>query len=416
MKKFIFSIFILTPALGFATAQADGLSALFDSFHRESNMSNRLSCQPPENNFLWGQADSKAFFAAQSCDELFRTDTPPDLKKNLKAGIFAKPNNWSPVCSAYHLHEIKIENPLFTDNEVMLALNKKTRQLDQCAELPGNTQYPTAKSKEVIALSKDEKKEIEDGMFSQVRGEAATACCGQDQGCLNEMNKVKLTYCSTQKPDKPDQCLEEVATYSAREDLRDWHHQNIKLSDEELKKITVGKFGPIPSSIAISPYAGVTSSADIFHELGHACSYIRRTQALNRGDDQVLAEVDAINSDSPDESFSSYDQLFQSIGLKDEAITCMNNLAKNAKHARYIDSVCQMGRGDAHDYLEEGFAEAFKIMNTKSSAMVPGVLPNLCDLPLTKTTPLAADVFACLNTNPDFTVKMKAVLGCRAGK
>jgi hypothetical protein len=174
----------------------------------------------------------------------------------------------------------------------------------------------------------------------------------------------------------------------------------------------VGKFELRPGWVTVSPLKGEDAPAVYAHELGHACSQIRRKLAIYRGSVNELKEyLDESCKITPD-SERTYERLFASIGYADTTIECVKGIANNLVNDRFQVGKCKDGCPGTG--IEESYAEGMALMSTPDEKWVPDLIPvYLCDGERDSGHPLSEDMFACLLKSPNVLGRVKRATQCK---
>ncbi len=252
--------------------------------------------------------------------------------------------------------------------------------------------------------------------IEQIRDQMAPSCCGEDRACLGAMKQLRIAQCSAEgdrDPNKPDSCTyangyfdlsaEEKATF------RD------SLVGNPLKAI-------LPGGIVLSPYLdrngnAVALEATIRHELGHACTSIRRQATILKGGLNAFRSSESLDAqingacDLGDTNKVAYaDILSASSGASAarvfDCVRVLSEKSSDSKSTAFFEESCEASK------LEEGMAEAIALSETEP--LVPKGFPDRICYGLPSTRHMAsADVFACLiRNNPKFRARLSAELSC----
>ena len=294
--------------------------------------------------------------------------------------------------------------------------------------------------------------------FEKTKAVAATSCCGSDKECLNHFAKIQLTYCddreANKNPNIPDKCARSPGRFniehSSKNDFASFivgmtnmatNRKYTSMSPEEIKyyrdlsKRMVAEgassdLGVVVSGgIELSPYShrGTPTSTTqiVSHELGHACSHIKRQLIVYNINDPVensKAAADTLRysfrNRAPTPTCSVVDnktiEIFERITEKVPAlnskglVACLAELAKKSSDpssAVYVKGSCERAK------LEEAHAEAMGFLTDPdlSKSMMLG----RCHSHRSTFHPSSADVLTCVFQNsPKFIQKTKGLLAC----
>ncbi|RYZ72189.1 MAG: hypothetical protein EOP05_11290 [Proteobacteria bacterium] len=252
------------------------------------------------------------------------------------------------------------------------------------------------------------------------RDEFALSCCGSNSRCTDAMKAVRVLSCSSdadKDPNQPDHCA-----------LLSGYFEFNQVEKSNISALVAGnQFTGIQSgSVILSPYVTATgedyaSAKIINHELGHACSFIRRqvgaTEILGidrAGSNKSLAAWNdgtcGIGSDVDKEA---YGPMMNQVGFSLKVADCISNLARRSTDpasTAFFENSCPASKS------EEGMAEAFAISQTKP--LVPKAFPNwLCSARPSTRHPAMSDVLACVLKNDASTrQRLAREYGCKGVK
>jgi hypothetical protein len=273
-----------------------------------------------------------------------------------------------------------------------------------------------------------------------IRDQTASECCKglQDEEnaeCLSAFHGVEVSVChdeaAERNPDAPDPCLAKTGGYvlsaeastrigmlltesisvvddamnKAGGDMEYWREQTRESRKKLPKK--PGEHLPIHGGIQFPPFFsgdGISSTPDhmIRHELGHACSDIRRQiSAIKPGPQRMaqffawLPELGDNFCDLYEPNQEAYKPLFKDIEGGDSILKCLikeNSDSQSPFHPAHIDKDCPAKK------LEEASAEALGFLfNTKE--ITQSVPYPTCDYNPSRIHQASALVFKCLIRN-----------------
>lgn len=281
--------------------------------------------------------------------------------------------------------------------------------------------------------------------IQEIRKDATDLCCGSDQNCRANMNRVKVSICKpSTDPNAPDPCVfggrfdMSAENYTAlfREVFRVYDSQGDSdlrqiaaryLTSNEIKGLA-SQSKPLPLSsghITLTSYfserEGIQSLDPILqHEFGHACSMIKmQTHALSGENPQNrerarravfwldrVRERCSVDAELPE----AYSDFWQSLGESPDLAKCLFRLT-DLNRENKLDRPCQ-GLCPGH-YLEEGVGIAFSLLIGDLSGRAESVFPGSCGHVRDAQHPMVADVVECLTEHsPRFRSRLNAVYRC----
>lgn len=277
-------------------------------------------------------------------------------------------------------------------------------------------------------LSADEKKkQLRDS--KQIQREVTQMCCDGDKACSQAMAKVKINYCESdadRDPSKADDCelldgeyqldaQEQAALTLAMQLPLSMNLSAAQLTESEISGAQAALKGhpatgfPVTGTIQLSPYAdkygGLIQNDGVRHELGHACSFIKRQLATSGlgGASAARSFLDRsegrcyLKREQTEDAYANV--------LPAATVKCLTDLAAKStdeSSSAFIINSCQTGK------IEEATAEAFALMAS------PKPMPErACSREPSRIHPSSVDVYTCLlKTNKDVRDKLKARNGC----
>jgi hypothetical protein len=282
-------------------------------------------------------------------------------------------------------------------------------------------------------------------------GKMIPICCGDDDICKNAMKEVKFEFCRDPEADKdstkPDGCygnqtssFELITSDSDATSFLSFIARLVKpeqqsefergygipidqLKDDQLSAEGALK-SPLPGRIQLTPYfkKGVSKASDnLIHEMGHACSAIRRQSSLFRKnqDSSLIATSFANQALSADcglteSDIIAYRKVLAPISGSSDLVGCivdMANASKDRTSSTFVDGACP------RKHLEESSAEVYSMISQiKHGKLVPGIFPNrLCGSTSSDIHPHVSELFKCILTKTPGTIsQLKENLSCRA--
>lgn len=290
---------------------------------------------------------------------------------------------------------------------------------------------------------------------AKVKQDVAQNCCGTDKSCHKYFSKVNINFCddsaAAKNPNIPDPCAKSGGTfYADKGNTKEFATSMLSMLDlvtarastlppEEKKYFfkmisyyeSIGgrhDFGEISyGGIELSPYYAKTETANVqllAHELGHACSHIKRQMIIvdmKSPTESLATAKDTLNymfrKNSALDNCSVKDPyvltIFEKIGanLKADAkglVNCVATVAKSSTLAgspTYFPETCERAK------LEEGFADAMSFLVTDS--IDKSQLLARCSSFASIYHPLMPDILACtLQHSPTFLQRAKEIFAC----
>jgi hypothetical protein len=366
-----------------------------------------------------GEFDAKSFFAKQSCAVLLSINPPEWIRNRPDHAFFAQPDNWFPVCSAAEFGKHEDDAHPARSSALLNKVESALDDTDGCADPTQNRSskdfhQPSQNEMGETKLSAVEKHKLLD-TFKVLQTTVAEKCCGdRDSQCTDLMNNVAVSFCKAQKnPNTPDPCVGDGTYYTP--DFDDHWQQNKlgKKSPDELKKLIVGKFELKPGTITLSPLTGEDNRASYTHELGHACSQIRRKLAIYRGSVEEFQDyLSPSTCKITPASEITYTRLFQSLGLNVETMNCIEKNAQGLKKKRFLKGNC--AKGCPYEGLDESYADSMSLLATPVEQWVPDQIPDYqCHAMRDSTHILGADSLRCFMMSPNLKSTVETALGCQ---
>lgn len=261
-------------------------------------------------------------------------------------------------------------------------------------------------------------------LFTQTKNNVAERCCGTNRECAGLFRQVRLQFCTNPRalthPNEPDPCTSsEAGVYTQSDDemyMQWWLYQVARDPEgvrEATRTATLAKrpqlrnrLGQVaPGFVKFSRYERADSGETLWtfrHELGHACSSIRRQIAARNG-----SRITASDDYNPDpkayckysgQTFQQYTFMAEYMRPENarEAGECISNGIReefrNKNNESYIANACYGSK------VEEGLAEAFAIL----SAAPENVMYNLersCTFPPTRVHFTGHKIIKCIVAN-----------------
>lgn len=333
------------------------------------------------------------FYSSMKCEDLLSSE-PPSSVANVPGSLFTVGSDtWQPVCSISTLQLYKsLGNP--TDIAPLVSLmGRSLKKLDECNttnDRYGSGFKPASQKQAEVVRAKKSEVEQTKSLFKLLREKAARGCCGADQSCFEQMNSLKVVQCIPQKnKELPDKCTSSGTQY---------------VSDLEPNRVRIDI-----GFVQISPFADVLRAGDLSHELGHACSYyMRNYSALSSNNTSQNLKGTACDISTNIKAI--YDKLFERLNLNKYSTDCFYNFADRALQKRYEKGNCP--GGCPLQSLEEGYAEAFSILNTPGSEWNIDVSPFWCAQGRDSRHMLPSDALRCLLKTPAARKVVEKGLGC----
>ncbi len=279
-----------------------------------------------------------------------------------------------------------------------------------------------------------------ESMFARTRSSVASRCCGSNQECLNVFRQVRLQFCTnpraTTHPNEPDRCTGRdsgVFTNTDDENLMVWWLLRMRREPADVQEATRAsvlqdspqlrnRLGQVaPGMVSISRYERADDGGETLwtfrHELGHACSSIRRQIATRDG--STLAAGDDYDPDP--QAYCRYNsQGFQQFSFMGDFMhpenaretgTCISNGIReefrNSSDQSYIANACYGAK------IEEGLAEAFALL-TATPEDVMYNLERSCTFPPSRVHFTGHKIVQCIAQNsPRFRNTVLAAPICR---
>lgn len=372
-----------------------------------------------------------------SCDDLLSRDPPAWIRENKDAGIFKDPTNWQPLCSWTNLKKVNASihpstlppRGLSTSQigSNLLSAQKLVMRRDLCAQgekaMRGTRTY-TPPSQESMGLKPLSPAAREKWVSSikNARERVAVACCGKDKVCSDAIEAVEVRFCKhKENPKEADLCTTSGAYYTRTEKKDYWAQVNQALlatNEWDLLTTVKDRFKITPGYIVLSSLGKNDSPANsdsvLLHEFAHACSFIRRDQAINAAWLPAVKEFHARqrrgeNCAINENTAKTYTSLFEKLGATDKTIECLLERSAGATERRYVPGKCPGGCPRSH--LEEAHAQLLMLKTT--NGMIPDVAPKICTVFRDNEHGLTADELRCHILTPAFRKRIEEGLGCR---
>lgn len=275
--------------------------------------------------------------------------------------------------------------------------------------------------------------------FVSLRNGMADRCCGTNSECLSSFKAVRIQFCTNPRavthPNEPDRCTgRDSGFYTTTGDehiMRWWnlyilslpqnHHEPNRAALLQKYPQLRGRLGSVaPGFISVSRYdrADQLDTQWTFrHELGHACSSIRRQMAVR--DSTQLRAGDDYNPD-PKELCRYKEGGYQQFTFLGEYLrpensravgTCLStairNEVRNKNDQAYMRNACYGSK------IEEGIAETFALLTADKDQIFQN-LNNSCSYPPSPVHFSGYKIIQCLVENsPQFRNKILAAPVCR---
>jgi len=285
-----------------------------------------------------------------------------------------------------------------------------------------------------------ELREIET-LYAQTRASVASRCCGTDRECRSVFSRVPLQFCTnpraTTHPNEPDRCTgRESGIYTVRDDelyLSWWLLRISRLpqAQREATRAYILREHPqlkarlgdvVPGTIVVSRYKRATDGATLVtlrHELGHACSNIRRQIATRDG-----SRSNPGNDFSGVENYCRYsDQSFQHYSFMGDLMhpensrrtgECISSRIREEFRDRsdqaYIPNACYGAK------IEEGMAEAFALLTATTENIFENI-ERSCTYPPSRVHFTGHKIVQCIVENsPNFRSRILSAPLCRVSQ
>jgi hypothetical protein len=357
------------------------------------------------------------FFKEQSCRTLFSFSPPAWVLQNSPESIFKNPLNWTPVCSPLQFEQIRSGLAL-DPKDLVLRVEAELKNRDECA-IPERSRFssehviPSQNSAHLTLMSEDEKT----NQLSQAQillNQVSETCCGLDRTCERMMKGVSIHFCQAQSdPNGPDECIGTGTGYQAEADPALWKYTKENAFAAKPKQIRSEDFHLPSGSITISPFKNDDSPSDFSHEMGHACSWVKRSLAITRGSRAETKEYATYDDCQIDQNASlTYQRLFLSLGLNQASISCIQKRANEITDWRFEKGEC--ANACPRSALDETFADTMSVLSAPASQWVSDKIPEfVCAADRDSRHLLRNDIFRCLLQTPSFLEKAERGTGCK---
>lgn len=248
-------------------------------------------------------------------------------------------------------------------------------------------------------------------------------CCQNDSECEEAMSKVGIKVCRDAEADKNIDLADSCSpTNLPRYEIIDSSAMILEIKKN--KKITAG-------NILISPFFkenDIKTINNVVHELGHACSSIRRQLLILRTDSSAVVSTfskiekveQAIKSQQSttelcaldDSFFEGYKSIFKSMTGSDEFSNCvfkMLQASADKKSKTYINNICLTSQ------VEESAAEALNLIYlVRNNQSYPDLFPiAICGTRSSFLHPHNSELAKCLFQNMnELNAKVRSALTC----
>lgn len=366
----------------------------------------------------------ESFAKTQNCSELLSSDPPTWVSTSANAGIFKDPANWRPACSPYEV-EWLIRKNIPSDRAVILApLEAATLIHDSCINTAsdrygGSFKEPSQESSHVQPMGPEARVKLTEG-FEWEKYRLSKACCGSDETCQILIRSVTLRFCKLKDdPKAPDPCVANGTYYT----LGNWDDKSrwlAKLKSGASLSDLKGQFPVAAGEITMSPLEDTETHQPYFganltglrHELGHACSRIKRDLFISQGVPEAARDLLSfkdctINSDRS----KLYKTLNDGLGISQETASCLEANAKGAKNARFKkQGSCK--NGCESSYIEESLANVLALIQMDPSEIASRLIPDLCNAARDSVHGLASDDLRCALNTPSLRNKIEDGIAC----
>ena len=396
---------------------------------------------------IYGHTLYRNFYKQFSCDDLFSVN-PIASVASLRS---AKQSEWFPFCSYYHMTRASVirgemtTSPGDIKNEAARALINR----DFCfvpsknnttppSQLPSKDRSikPSTNKTNGPRVASDAQKYQHLKKIRAIRDRITQLCCADGlTGCADAMKNIKFDWCNPTDNVQDKKSCSRMTTYFQLSDEQWKNIYDFYLSKKGKSGIFRSLFGnfqekpffPSSGQITFSPYVNGNQFSDndydIFHELGHACSYNRRQLEIRNGSGaslnslvNVLYRFDAQHRPSTGCAVSGpdskvYEGLFTASGANLKTFNCVREISLAAPQRRFENGKCPFGCSTK--FLEESFADWVALNSLSSSEILEFGLHNFCIGTRDDEHPLGADSFKCFLQTPGLLQKLQKATGCK---
>ncbi|MGZ3687447.1 MAG: hypothetical protein ACXWP5_04060 [Bdellovibrionota bacterium] len=362
------------------------------------------------------------FASSVSCRDLFSPEPPAVLRSAVNSkGVPI--SFWTPICSMVYLGRSRERLPNLSLEMNLQDAEEKLRDRDRCGVPPKPRSQVQRRVREMTAA---EKKEFVAEIYKYKNEEEARCCAPGETECQDFFKHILITICQPEKdPTKPDPCLLGGVYFSTQDEgAAEVRYLRQHPSPFPGQKNFPRSAGLIQvTSFENSNGRPDSSSRDLAHEFGHACSQIRREIAIRNGDEAAFVEMrnqlhyfgrDG-NAGAGCAVTSAETQTFQELlgrrGVSPAAIDCTIEVARNQENQRFLSAPC--ASGCPHLALEEGAAEIGSIYYMHQDHVIPDLIPTACYTLRDKEHPWEGDILACALKDQLFQSSLRGVLRCR---
>ncbi len=348
---------------------------------------------------------------------------------------------WSPYCGASTAAQVFSETGV-TDERHRLAdeLQQRFSSRDECGSVAtgsGDAEGETASSRieaGVRLLSGRERRSHMAHAESLLAG-AAQACCGDNARCSSLMQRVEFSFCTpARSSDEPDPCIGWMYFERTQAQVdRDWDYFGIHSRPASGEPYPFGDSGSIGRVILppVLPEDGRNYDQFLTHELGHACSYVRRALTVEAGSVEAFDEMHSSNNrmhgineaegcvlgnSDHNRARHTYHGLFDSVlgarGLDGAAFECVADNARSADQRR-LPPMGPCAGGCMRSHIEEAFAELFSLNFTPAGSRGPGfAVLDLCRGRRDSIHPMNSDLVSCMAQTSRGRALLDEAFGC----
>ncbi len=366
------------------------------------------------------------FMSGPRCEEIMAADIPARLRALMHIPIRVLPahrelGEWWPVCSIYVMRGV--QDQLMGMDPVLMPANYNSywkQQSDLCRPPEAvalilnryDPRYvPPVRGTVTAPLRRERQVQVE-GRLRELRQSESQRCCAGDELCREAVAATRFEWC--QPPTDPtarDQC--QTASYHGVDSAHDlelgaWY--GAEYHSRRVLPQAPATFPVRSGYIRLSPYDFKYSDESweyvLAHELGHACSHVRRQIMARRSAEEAQAFWDYfgryVEGDSSigcalnEVARRTYRELFASVGLNNESIQCLEQTAYAAERTRFPPHVL-CGGGCPRSYLEETYAEVMALLSMPADRRF---LDRVCTGARDGQHPLGADTLRCLMHTP----------------